>query len=309
MLSAYTFTTHTYKPPSVASLRRLHDLCLAYQLRIIITHLVLGPGVRVVDFDHARPYWYPFPASLTSLRIGQYRVEPAREVDWEQHWAALSAAACHWQHTKPWQLPHSHPQAQAHGSEGQRWQQPPWCSAPKAELGSLQCRLPPGLLPRGLRVLQLHSDFNHRLEPASLPSSLISLELGVDIDQPLPAGMLQASLLHLTLGYGYRQPLGPGSLPPSLERLILRGWLPLSAVVLPPSLRALHLHDFSQPLLPNAPPPSLLYLSLEQCYHPVVTDALLEPHPPSPRRRRLQASAVPRRAPQLPARPQRPRIR
>ena len=67
--------------------------------------------------------------------------------------------------------------------------------------------------------------------------------------------MLPASLLHLRLGRFYSHPLGEGSLPASLERLIpLNSSLPLSAVVLPPSLRALHVSELREPLQPNALP-------------------------------------------------------
>ena len=68
-----------------------------------------------------------------------------------------------------------------------------------------------------------------------------------------------------------------GSLPASLERLISRSQLPLSAVVLPPSLRALHLRKLSEPLPPHALLASLLYFSLDDASHHIVADAL----PPS----------------------------
>ena len=266
LLAGYTFTSHTFEPTSLPSLCRLRDTSLLDGLRM--TQLVLG-AIAVVDFDCAPPHMSPFPACLTSLRLGHHQVVPGH-VEQQQHWAALSAAACGWQHTKPWQLPHSHPQAQLHGREGQRWQRPPWSEL----LGILQCRLPPGLLPRGLRLLQFNLSFNQPLEVGSILSSLTYLVLGNDFNQPLLSGVLPASLLHLTLGYCYSQPLGPGSLPASLERLVLRSTLPLSAVVLPPSLRALHLADLSEPLPPHALPSQLLYFSLYHSRHPLVADAL-----------------------------------
>ena len=263
LLRGYTFIKHIYKAASLPSLCRLRHLCLAYQLRI--TQLCMYSRCDDVDFDNAPPHMSPFSSSLTSLRLGHCEV-----VEHEHRWATLSAAACHWQHTEPWQLPHSHPQAQAHGSEGQRWQQPLW----NMPFGSFQCRLPPGLLPCGLLVLQINSSFNQPLELGSLPSSLTYLEFGHHFDQPLPPGVLPASLLHLTLGYNYKQPLGQGSLPASLERLVLHSWLPLSAVVLPSSLRALHLSHLSEQLQPHVLPSSLLCLSLRDCTHPIVADAL-----------------------------------
>ena len=275
LLPGYTFTTHIFQILSTSSLRCLRDLGLVYGLRI--SQLVLGPNVKVFGFDTARLHQSPFPSTLTSLRIGYYRAvlrfisHGHSYVEQEQRWAALSAAACHWQHTGPWQLPHSHPQTQAHGSEGQQWQQLPW-----SELSSsLQCSLPPGLLPCGLRVLQLNTSFNQPLEVGSLPSTLTYLEFGEHFNQPLPAGVLPASLLHLQLGTDYSQPLGQGSLPVSLERLILRSEsLSLSALVLPLSVRALHLPKLSEPLPPHVLPSSLLYLALHDYRHPIVAGAL-----------------------------------
>ena len=267
LLTGYTFSGHIYQPVSLPALCHLRDLCLAYQLRI--TQLGLGRDFKTVDFDSAPPHLSPFPSSLTSLRLGHKGRNDLDEHN--ERWSTLSAAACDWQHTEPWQLPHSHPEAQAHGGEGQRWQR----QREDFVIGSLDCRLPPGILPCGLRVLQLNFRFNHPLEVGSLPSSLTYLQLGACFDQPLPPGVLPASLLHLSLGSAYSQPLGAGSLPASLERLMLCGLqVPLSAVVLPPSLRALHLADLSAPLRPHVLPSSLLYFSLNLCTHPILADAL-----------------------------------
>ena len=145
LLPSYTFSGSMFEAASVASLCRLRDLCLAYQLRI--TQLGLARGFKAVDFDCSPPQLSPFPNIVTSLSLRLGQVDGSDGL--EDRWAALSAAACDWQHTEPWQLPHSHPQAQAHGSEGQRWQRPTWSTL----FGSLQCRLPPSLLPCGLRVL------------------------------------------------------------------------------------------------------------------------------------------------------------
>ena len=270
LLSGYSFNIHIFQPASVPSLCRLRDLYLTYQLPNTQLVLHLTPSWKVVGFDPARTDLSPFPSTLTRPRIGHYEVSPPKHDEQEQHWAALSAAACHWQDTEPWQLPHSHPQVQSHGREGRQWQQSPG----NRLLGCLQCRLPPGLLPCGLRVLQLSCSFNRPLEPGSLPSSLTYLEFDDDFDQPLPAGVLPASLLHLTLARHYRHPLGQGSLPSLLERLILHSWLPLSAVVLPPSLRALHLWNSYEALRPDALPSTLLFLSLYHCSHPIAAEAL-----------------------------------
>ena len=263
LLPGYAFASHTFEAASLSSLCNLRDLCLTYGFRI--SQLGLGRDFTVVDFDCSPPHLSPFPSTLTSLRLGQLYQSVEK-----QRWAALSAAACHWQHTEPWLLPHSHPEAQVHGTNGQRWQRPTegWA------FGSLRCRLPPGLLPCGLRVLQLNGDFNQPLEPGSLPSSLTYLVFGDRFNQPLPPGVLPASLLHLTLGSRYRHPLGPGSLPESLERLLLLSSLPLRAVVLPPSLRALYLSDLNEPLRPHALPSSLLYLAFYNYTHPLVANAL-----------------------------------
>ena len=106
LLPGYTFTTHTFEPDFLPSLRRLRDLSLAYQLRI--TQLGLGRDIAAVDFDDAPPHLSPFPSSLTSLRIGYYQDQERSVVG--QRWAALTTAACDWQHTEPWQMPHLLPQ-------------------------------------------------------------------------------------------------------------------------------------------------------------------------------------------------------
>ena len=113
LLRGYTFRGNIFEPTCVASLRRLRDLCLACQLRI--TQPVLGDDIAAVDFDCAPLHLSPFPSSLTRLRIG-YSIRD--EQDEQEHWAALSAAACHWQHTEPWLLPHSHPEVQGARQRG-----------------------------------------------------------------------------------------------------------------------------------------------------------------------------------------------
>ena len=51
--------------------------------------------------------------------------------------------------------------------------------------GDLNCPSPPGLLPKGLRIVLLNDTDNHSLQPGSLPSTLAFLQLGFAFDQPI----------------------------------------------------------------------------------------------------------------------------
>ena len=80
----------------------------------------------------------------------------------------------------------------------------------RVHTGELDCPLPPGLLPPGLRVLLLNNGYNQPLQPGSLPSTLTFLQLGWRFNQPIAPGVLPASLLHLSLRSCDSQPLVQG---------------------------------------------------------------------------------------------------
>ena len=202
LLSGYSFNIHIFQPASVPSLCRLRDLYLTYQLPNTQLVLHLTPSWKVVGFDPARTDLSPFPSTLTRPRIGHYEVSPPKHDEQEQHWAALSAAACHWQDTEPWQLRHSHPQVQSHGREGQRWQQHlTWSRLVGSPPVLLSTRSAAVRSARAAAQLQLQPPSRARLAPLQPDVSRVRRRL-----QPAAASRSAAGLaLHLTLGGDWRR--------------------------------------------------------------------------------------------------------
>ena len=289
LLPCYAFTQHIFAAGSLASLHRLRRLCLRYGLRISQLSLPEHSSdiTALSHYPLSQGQLSPIPPSVTALSLGP----PARDRHGiDPRWAAFSAAASDWQDREPWCLPLYLRRERECKAEQRSWQLT-WTSEADDELdrllprflaplGSLECPLPPGLLPSGLRVLQLSSAFNQPLQPGSLPSSLSFLQFGREFNQPVEPGVLPASLLSLsfTCGYhtGFHQPLVKGSLPPSLERLSLSGAgsQQLRVGVLPPSLRVLHLAGFNEPLRPGVLPASLQFLCFESFDQPLLPSGL-----------------------------------
>ena len=176
LLPGYTFTSHIFRPASLASMRSLRDLCALYRLRI--TQLALPERLKHLTFDSAPPHLSPIPASVVTLTLGQ-PYSNSEHSGAVRRWAALSAAARDWQDREPWRLPDYHPSPQWFGAEGKGWQLTRWMDEPDIQRldcplpyvpcrdGILDCPLPPGLLPEGLRVLQLSDEYKHTLQPGS----------------------------------------------------------------------------------------------------------------------------------------------
>ena len=172
LLRGYTFSSHTFQPTSLVSLRRLRDLCLRYSLRV--TQLGLPAEMKELPFDPGPSHLSSIPASVTALSLGSPysgRVE--------ERWAAFRAAAVDWGHRDECQLPDvTLPTQEA--SFAQRRDgttlvhrlSPRGFLAPTATLDS---PLHPGLLPDGLRVLRFNSGYNQPLQPGSLPPNLTSV--------------------------------------------------------------------------------------------------------------------------------------
>ena len=275
LLPGYTFRCHVFQPASVASLRRLRDLCLTYGLRV--TQLALPRRVGELTFDPTPPHLSPIPSSVLALSLGPLEISPA-EV--EPHWAALSAAASNWQNQEPWQLPYPQPSAHSDGKEDhtdeqwtaalqQRWQDgddfwpfDPLLPAFIEYQGGLQQSPPRGLLPDGLRALRFAHGYDQPLQANSLPARLTLLQFGWGVREPPLPGVLPAQLLSLSLPSSCYPPLVVGSLPSSLQRLRLDGgWSYMPPDVLPQRLQALHVGATSAPMQPGILPASLLYLS------------------------------------------------
>ena len=299
LLPGYTFTRHIFQPADLASLRRLRDLSLTYSLRV--TQLALPEQMKELVFDPTSPGPSPIPPFVTALTFAPFSRGRSSQLA-EPSWADFSAAASDWQNTNPWSLPDFRSWSQVRGPQWRPRCQllppsdfllllPSFFSYVDAPDWGINCSLPPGLLPEGLKALRVNDAFNMPLLPGSLPSTLTFLHLGLRYNQRLQPGVLPDQLVHLTVGSKYVHPLHPGVLPASLERLALWnslrhplevGELPLHLKVLdingffdhqllpgvlPLSLLFLGLYDFHQPFLPNVLPPSLVELRLGQRYN------------------------------------------
>ena len=282
LLPGYAFTSHIFQPASLVSLRRLRDQCVAYRLRI--TQLALPEGITELTVG-APPHLSPIPASVTALSFGP---------SYDPRWAAFSAAAGDWQNSEHWRLPDPHQSWQSLTEQEKERELSRWIdhfstdcvrSLPRFHSPDvhLDCPLPPGILPEGLRALRLNDFYNQPLQPGALPSTLTFLHFGLEYDQPIGPGVLPASLRFLSVNgkLGDRDRLLLGSLPASLERLRLDCWRPsLQVAMMPPGLKALHLDKLYHPLQPLMLPSSLLYLSFlwfDQPLHPdVLPSSLVE---------------------------------
>jgi hypothetical protein len=178
LLPCYTFTSHVFQPASLASLRRLRDLCTTYSIRI--TQLCLPSNIKTLPFDLALPHLSPIPPSVTALTLGPLATCKGGV---NRRWTALSAAACYWQNRKPWCPP---PQDPPERADSQHWQLT-WTVDTPDELDpflpwfpdtcdDLEEPVPAGVLPEGLRVLRFRQSNNHPLQPGSLPSTLTFLQ-------------------------------------------------------------------------------------------------------------------------------------
>ena len=290
LLPGYAFTSHTFEPASDDSLLRLRDLCVLYRLRV--SQLGLPYHMPFLTFDAVPPHLSPIPATVTALECGSVPWYTGSAFE-NGRWATFSAAAAagDWQGSQRWRLPEPHPSSSSEslGEEEKQRQLASWVSDIKGDgrdgalpqfevrYSALNCPLPPGLLPLGLRVLQLGDYFNQSLQPGSLPPTLTFLQLGDRFDQPLTPSVLPASLRYLCV-HGpmqrYHQLLLP-SLPASLERLSLCEWPhPLEAGVWPAALKALHLGNLRHPLQAHVLPSSLLYLSFDSFEDPLLPGVL-----------------------------------
>ena len=103
LLPGYAFTSHIFRPASLASLRRLRDQCVLYRLRI--TQLDLSASIKQLTFDDEPPDQSPIPASVIVLSFGAWMSDDEEDKKVDEGWAALSAAASDWQQRERWRLP------------------------------------------------------------------------------------------------------------------------------------------------------------------------------------------------------------
>ena len=111
-----------FEPASLASLRGLRDLGVAYQLRI--AQLCTPSSIADLTFDAGPPHLSPIPASVTALSLGvSYAHRDISASSWGVRCgAAITAAASDWQGREPWHLLHPDPSPQSCEEEWKSWQ-------------------------------------------------------------------------------------------------------------------------------------------------------------------------------------------
>ena len=266
LLPGFTFHQHVFVGESEQQMFRLQALYEAYDMRPM--RMYLSFELRILSLEEGTDR-SPFPSSLTSLVLAPpiralHRSDPLMfDADAER----CEEIDCPWIRMMRNRSDESYEQMFRYIG-----------SVPVQAFmyvnGLFRSPLPPGLLPHGLRRLQLPDAWDLALEPGSIPSTVVTLQLGI-FNQPLLGGMfplcplLPSSLLQLHT-FGFTLPLLPGVLPPTLQRLCMTRWnQPLQLGVLPASLRALQVDAFNHPLLPGALPAGLTHLALLQFSHPL----------------------------------------
>ena len=256
LLRGFSFTSHVFEPVDLPHLHRLTTFHSAYDLRP--TLLMLPRSLRQLDF-HPVTGLSPFPASLTTLALGEVR--RCSDADRRPHPRSLfgdeGAAKLRrflsgeWAATDgPRGADHFRGLLQA----DHLWEELAFEEAD----GNLECALPPGLLPPNLRVLQTGFNCAVTLVPGSLPAELQFLQLGGRWTAPLPAGVLPAGLKHLILPRYWSHPLP--ELPPSLVSLHLGPFYAQPLRPLPASLRMLVVGEEYSDSLEGVLPAGLTHL-------------------------------------------------
>ena len=252
VLSGYAFVDHMFIDPShsVGDVKR--SLALHARYRTLIRRLSL-PTVwnePLVVRGSGLPL---LPRSLVVLVLGMC-AQP------DEHRAAGTSAfedsRSHWEQ----QHEREHSDEELITVNPSRW----WnVSEYGSCYGCFDQPIPLGVLPHGLRVLQVSSNFNQRLQVGSIPDTVEVIQFGRAFNQRLAEGHLPASLTHLVFGFNYDQPLLPGVLPAGLQRLHLGSSFdqPLQLGTLPSQLRQLFLGwGHRQPIHPGHIPPSVTHL-------------------------------------------------
>ena len=271
LVSGYTFTQHVFEPVDVEAIWRLKALYEAYGMRP--TRMCLPSEVKGLSLE-AGAGRSPFPSSLTSLLLGLLDRDEdggvASNGIFGPHSVLTDSIQCLW----------THPRSESLDEQCRDLLMEEW-SAPVASYvqyvkskGQAKYSLPPGLLPHGLRRLQLDYTLTSPLQAGSIPSTVEVLQLSGNIKTPLSAMHWPSSLVHLVLQGQLQLPLATGVLPASLQRLLLTYKHPLAVGVLPSSLRALELTDFEWPIEPHALPSGLTHLRRGEINCPLTVDSL-----------------------------------
>ena len=159
--------------------------------------MALPRSIRDISIDPTSPDFAPIPASVIALSFARVLDFDSRllgrDWQWTVQYRAAVGAQLHSQESGDrdpcWRLPALLSSSQLTGEEGNGWQLTlwvnvrvdPYCPVPwiPAPIGDLNCPLPSGLLPSGLRLLRFNSAYDRALQPGSLPSTLTFLELGL----------------------------------------------------------------------------------------------------------------------------------
>ena len=253
---------------------RLKALCEAYDLRP--TRMCLVGEMRKVAVERSTGR-SPFPSSLSCLSFAPIPLSTDADSQprgmFGSEAAKVDSIQCLWAHPRTEVLDEHYRQllfdetTAVHSFEQTK-------SLSRFQLSA-------GLLPHGLRRLQLPTDFNSPLQVRDIPSTVEVLHFGTDYHQPLKIGVLPSSLVHLVLDSVFDYPLVPHVLPASLQRLDTFMWnQPLTVAgvpVLPSSLKALQMHSFNYPIEPGALPSGLTHLVVKMFNQPLKVGSL----PPS----------------------------
>ena len=269
LLRSYSFHQHVFEPATVEQMWRLKALCEAYGMRP--TRMCLSEqDMEDMGLEEGTGR-SPFPSSLTSLVVGLF----FREEDCTApgivgpHSERIDFLQCLWTHPRSAGL-----DEQYHDLLMEEWNTPVASYVQYVRLkGKAKYSLPPGLLPHGLRRLQLDYTLTSPLQAGSIPSTVEVLQLSCDNKTALSAVVWPSSLVHLVLQDNFL-PLATGVLPASLQRLSMNYKHPLAVGVLPSSLQALELTDFDRPIEAHALPSGLTHLSLGVFNHPLTVDSL-----------------------------------
>ena len=271
LLHSFTFQQHVFEPVDVEAMWRLKALCEAYDVRPT-RMCVSGKQMKEMQLEQGSGR-SPFPSLLSSLLVGSMPSTTDGAMPPRCLFGAEAGRAeridCPWLHAR---------------CEAEDEQQRLMLLEKRSEPVFIFDRewreaadyvLSPGLLPHGLRRLQLDFALDAPLQAGCIPSSVEVLQLGCSTCVPLSVHQLPSSLVHLVLHDAIIHPLAAGVLPVSLQRLYMRSYKhPLAVGVLPASLQSLHMSFFNHFIEPHVLPAGLTHLSLLAFDHPLTVGAL-----------------------------------
>ena len=295
LLDGCSFTQHVFRPSSPSALRQTAALYAKYGLRMTRLCLPMQWWLEPEDNELTAPPL--LPRSLLALAMGQ-KQESGQPGAWIfDQLASLQSTGDMAQEERTARTSNQAEALLERVNPYSGWQIKPYTHAYG---GGHNHSIRPGLLPPGLRYLQLSYHFNLPLAPLSIPASvtflqcghrfnhsldgvlpvgLLTLVLGDEFDSLLPPGAPAVVSASLVLGDDFNKPLPPHTLPSTLQRLRLGGFdHPLRVGALPPQLQ--HLDTglrFNQLLTPGLLPCSLTHVRFSHSFNqPLVRGSIPE---------------------------------